>query len=144
MIALDTNLLVYAHRSDAEHHERAIDIVNTVVSGPDRFALPWTVVHEFLGAVTSPAKFERPTPARVACRQMDRLIGRRTTEVIGETPDHWPLVRELIEAATLQGRAVYDARIAATCLAHRVTELWTADRDFGRFPALKTKNPLVE
>ncbi len=25
----------------------------------------------------------------------------------------------------------------------RVTELWTADRDFGRFPALNARNPLV-
>ena len=48
---------------------------------------------------------------------------------------------------TLGGRAgrtfVYDARIAAVCLAHGVEELWTADRDFGRFPSLRTRNPLA-
>ncbi len=39
--------------------------------------------------------------------------------------------------------AVHDARIAAICLAHGVSELWTADRDFSRFPELKARNPLV-
>jgi hypothetical protein len=29
------------------------------------------------------------------------------------------------------------------CQNHGVRELWTADRDFGRFPDLKVKNPLV-
>jgi predicted nucleic acid-binding protein len=33
--------------------------------------------------------------------------------------------------------------IAALCLHHGVSELWTADRDFTRFPALRTHNPLV-
>lgn len=27
---------------------------------------------------------------------------------------------------------------------HGVHELWSADRDFGRSPALKVRNPLVE
>jgi predicted nucleic acid-binding protein len=38
---------------------------------------------------------------------------------------------------------VHDARIAALCLQHGVRELWSADRDFNRFPALRTRNPLV-
>jgi len=41
------------------------------------------------------------------------------------------------------GPRIHDARIAAVCLAHGVTELWTADRDFSRFPALRTRNPCV-
>jgi uncharacterized protein len=41
------------------------------------------------------------------------------------------------------GATVHDAKIAAICLSHGVTELWTADRDFGYFPELRTRNPLV-
>lgn len=37
----------------------------------------------------------------------------------------------------------HDARIAACCLLGGVGELWTVDRDFSRFPALKTRNPLI-
>ena len=52
-------------------------------------------------------------------------------------------LRGLLQQARLAGPAVHDARIAAVCLQHGVRELWTADRDFGRFPGLKAVNPLV-
>ena len=29
------------------------------------------------------------------------------------------------------------------CVSHGVTELWTADRDFSRFPSVPTRNPLL-
>ncbi|MBK8458188.1 MAG: hypothetical protein IPL47_14680 [Phyllobacteriaceae bacterium] len=43
----------------------------------------------------------------------------------------------------IAGGQVHDARIAAICIGHGVSARWTADRDFSRFPALKTANPLV-
>lgn len=42
-----------------------------------------------------------------------------------------------------RGALIHDARIAACCLTGGVGELWTVDRDFSRFPALKTRNPLI-
>jgi predicted nucleic acid-binding protein len=45
--------------------------------------------------------------------------------------------------ARIDGPRVHDARIAALCLRHGITELWTADRDFSRFPTLRVRNPLV-
>lgn len=41
------------------------------------------------------------------------------------------------------GAMVHDGRIAALCLHHGVSELWTADRDFSRFATLAVRNPLV-
>ncbi len=38
---------------------------------------------------------------------------------------------------------VRDARIAALCVGHGVTEFWTADRDFSRLPMLPVRNPLL-
>lgn len=43
----------------------------------------------------------------------------------------------------MAGEAVHDARIAALCLQHGVSELWSADRDFGRFPKVPVLNPLI-
>jgi predicted nucleic acid-binding protein len=43
----------------------------------------------------------------------------------------------------IAGAQVHDARIVALCLQHGVKELWSADRDFGRFPILAVVNPLV-
>ncbi|MDR2212077.1 MAG: PIN domain-containing protein, partial [Pseudomonadales bacterium] len=66
-----------------------------------------------------------------------------TLHLLAETPEHWPQLRELILKAKLQGPMVHDARIAALCLSHGVRELWSADRDFNRFPNLRVRNPLV-
>jgi hypothetical protein len=49
----------------------------------------------------------------------------------------------LITDANIAGPRVHDARIAALCMYHRVAELWTAGRDFSRFPAVSTRNPLI-
>ncbi len=62
---------------------------------------------------------------------------------IGETEAHLKHLESLALGARVQGAAVHDAHIAAICLAHGVAELWSADRDFARFPALRTHNPVV-
>jgi uncharacterized protein len=49
----------------------------------------------------------------------------------------------LLTAGKIAGAQVHDARIATLCLQHGVRELWSADRDFSRYPALKVVNPLV-
>lgn len=48
-----------------------------------------------------------------------------------------------LEQGKLSGLQVHDARVAALCLHHGVSELWTVDRHFGRFPNLTVRNPLV-
>jgi predicted nucleic acid-binding protein len=53
------------------------------------------------------------------------------------------VLARLLANGQVTGARVHDARIAALCLAHGVSELWSADRDFTRFPELKTRNPLV-
>lgn len=53
-------------------------------------------------------------------------------------------VNALCVNGQVQGGQVHDARIAACCLTHGVRVLWTIDRDFSRFPSLKTANPLTE
>jgi predicted nucleic acid-binding protein len=62
---------------------------------------------------------------------------------LGEGSRHIELLIELAVEGRAAGAKIHDARIAAICLEHGVSELWTADRDFGRFPSLKTRNPLV-
>lgn len=39
---------------------------------------------------------------------------------------------------------MHDARIAALCLLHGVRVLWSADRDFSRFPELAVVDPLAK
>jgi uncharacterized protein len=143
MIAVDTNILVYAHREDAPWHDAADARVRHLAEGRATWAIPWSCVHEFLAIVTHPRIYRPPTPLALALEQVDAWLESPTVATIGESGDHWKVVRASIESGRLSGGQVHDARVAAVCLAHGVTELWTVDRDFSRFPALRIRNPLV-
>ena len=99
MIAVDTNILVYAHREDSEWHGPAERAVRELAEGASAWAIPWTCVHEFLAVTTHPRIFKTPTPLAAALDQVDAWL---------EAPS-----------------------------------LWTADRDFSMFPALRVRNPLI-
>ena len=143
MIAIDTNLLVYAHREDSPFHDAALACVSACAEGRAAWALPWPCVHEFFSIVTHPRIYAPPTPPDLALVQIDAWLESPSLVLLGESEQHWPTLRPLLARARLAGPAVHDARIAALCLQHGVRELWTADRDFGRFPALRTVNPLL-
>lgn len=143
MIAVDTNILVYAHREDASHHDAALHALRGLAESRRPWALPWPCLHEFLAIVTHPRVYSPPSSMDHALQAFDDLICMRGVHVIGEDAGHAPLLRALLEAGGVTGPKVHDARIAAICLAHGVDRLWTADRDFSFFPTLRTENPLV-
>jgi toxin-antitoxin system PIN domain toxin len=143
LIAVDTNLLVYAHRIDSEWHEQAVARVRELAEARSPWALPWPCIHEFLAIATHPRIWDPPTPTEAALDQVEAWLESPSLVLLAEGPEHWNELRGQIEAGRISGPRVHDARIAALCLAHGVRELWTADRDFGRFPSLATRNPLA-
>lgn len=143
MIAIDTNLLVYAHRSDNPFHAAAAGLVRQLANGKAAWAIAWPCLHEFYNIVTHPRVYAPPSTPEQALRQMDIWLESPTLQVLAETPTHWPQLRDLLSRGKVQGAMVHDARIAAICLSHGVIELWSADRDFSRFDGLRTRNPLV-
>lgn len=142
MIAVDTNILVHAFDRGSTEHERAAAAVGELVLGRS-WGLPWPVPYEFLAVVTRGGANRRTAPLEVAIAALDGWLASPGVHLLGEGSDHWPRVRSILTAARASGALVYDARIAALCLAHGIAELWTADRDFGRFPRLRIRNPLV-
>lgn len=144
MIAVDTNVLVYAHRSDSDWHDRAAERLRTLAEKRAAWAIPWPCIHEFLAIVTHPRIYDPPTPTRAAIDQVESWLESPSLLLLGEGPAHWAALRPLLEAGKVAGPKIHDARIAALCLAHGVDALWTADRDFSRFPSLPTVNPLAD
>jgi toxin-antitoxin system PIN domain toxin len=140
VIAVDTNVLVYAHRSEAPQHERAARALASLAGS--RWAIPWACVHEFVGVVTNTRIFTTPTPAVTAFEALSAAQDAGAV-FLGESSDHLARLAGLLAKSGAAGPKVHDARIAAVCLSHGVSELWTADRDFGYFPDLRTRNPLV-
>jgi uncharacterized protein len=143
MIALDTNVLVHAHRTDSDHHAPALAALNTLVESGDRFAVPMPCVHEFLAVVTHPRVYAPPSTPAKALEAMAGLAELPRIVMLAEAPDHLARLTRLIVASGVRGPKVHDARIAAICLSNGVTELWTADRDFSYFPELRTRNPFL-
>jgi toxin-antitoxin system PIN domain toxin len=143
LIAIDTNLLVHAHRSDSEWHDPAAGRIRELAEGRSAWAIPWPCVHEFLAITTHPRIWDPPTPTERALEQVEAWLASPSLVLLAEGSDHWATLRAQIEAGRISGPRVHDARVAAICLAHGVRELWTADRDFGRFHELVVTNPLA-
>lgn len=143
MIAVDTNILVYAHRRDSEFHATAAETIRELAESPVPWSIPWPCIHEFCAIVTHPRIYDPPTDIDAAADQVDAWLEAPTLVMLTETPAHWSHLRGLLTGRRIAGAQVHDARIAAICTAHGVSVLLTADRDFSRFPELATKNPLL-
>ena len=141
MIAVDTNILVHAHRAESPWHEPAIKALGDLAA--EQWSLPWPCVHEFLSIVTHPRIFDPPTPLADALKAVDVWLKAPTVELLAEHTGYWDVLAELLSASRVSGARVHDARVAALCVFHAVDELWTADRDFSRFGGLRVRNPLV-
>lgn len=144
MIAVDTNVLVYAHRRDSPNHRLAYRAVEDLAASGRRWCLPWPCLHEFLAVVTHPRLYRPATPMPDALGVVEDLLAAPGATTIGEIDDHAGLLGRLLTGAPgVVGAKVHDARVAAICIGHGVSELWTADRDFSYFPQLTTRNPFV-
>lgn len=143
MIAVDTNLLVYAHREDSGFCEPAFEALRRLAEGSGAWAIPWPCLHEFLAIVTHPRIFDPPSPLELALDQIAAWLEAPGMVLLSESHAYADHLDRLVREASVTGPRVHDARVAALCLEHGVTELWTADRDFSRFPRLRTLNPLI-
>ena len=143
MIAVDTNILVYAHRGESPFHAPAFDCLKSLAEGRQPWGIPVSCLHEFLSVVTNPKVFSPPSSFEQALVQVDAWLASPTALLLHSGPQHWKILSDLTRKAKLQGGQFHYARIAAICVENGVSVLWSADRDFGRFKALKTVNPLV-
>jgi toxin-antitoxin system PIN domain toxin len=141
VIAVDTNLLVYAHRADMPQHQAANAVLRVLAEGALPWAIAWPCIHEFFATVTS-AKFKPVSTPKLAWGAIRNITASPSLRLIGEGVNHLQWLARFIAEGKVRGAMIHDARIAAICLAHGVNELWTADRDFSRFGELKTHNPL--
>lgn len=150
MTAIDTNILIYAHRKDAPKHDAARNCLRILAESRETWAIPWPCVHEFLAVVTN-RRAVLNCPESIVDAGRDRRDSRLAwvtlshpdLTLIGETTAHWLYLKQILTASNVTGPVTHDARIAAICRQHGVTRFLTADRDFSRFPDLHAVNPLT-
>ena len=142
MIAIDTNILIYAHRADSTWHTQASTVVTELAEGVTPWAIPWPCLFEFYAIVTHPKIYKPPTTVAGALLQIRAGLESPTLVLMSEDAGFIDTLEPFLKKSGVQGGAVHDARVAALCLRHRIKTLLSADRDFSRFPQLRTENPL--
>ena len=143
MILVDANLLIYAVDSDAPHHARARRWLEDTFSGGDHVGLAWVVVLSFLRVTTRPGILVRPLDPDQALAYVDSWLELPHVEAVEAGPNHWPVMRNLLETAGTLGNLTSDAHLAALAI-ERGAALYSSDHDFLRFPGLEHVNPLAE
>ncbi len=144
MIAVDTNILVYAVREDSPWHKAAIACMRDLAEGSSTWAIPWPCIHEYIAVVTHPRIYKPPTPLRDALLQVDYWIESPGLRLLGEGLNYWDHLKEILNTSKALGPIVHDAHVLSICLGHGVREIWTADRDFSRFRGIRVRNPLID
>ena len=142
MIAVDTNILVYAHRREAREHQVARDTIRVLAENHLPWAIPWPCVYEFFSVVTN-AKIwgdAASSPAQ-AWTQISAWCGSPSVRLLREVDDSLRILADLLQRPRVRGPIVHDGRVAALCLAHGVERLLSRDRDFALFPELRIENP---
>ena len=143
MIALDTNILVYAKRAEAVHHHPAEALLREFAAGERPWALTWACLYEFLRVVTHPKIFSPPTDLSDAIDGIENLLESSSLRMLGEGPGHFSQMRKTLIDGKVSGNLVHDGHIATLLVEHGVTEIWTADRDFHRFSGLRVIDPFT-
>lgn len=138
MIAVDTNVLIYANRAELPLHSVARTRLTELAQGAVPWALPVVAVWGFVRLVTQPI-FDPPTPIGQAIEFVDRLLGSPTVRVLGPGSRHWELLRSVLAGGQVRGGLVTDAVIVALCQEHGVDTVLSNDRDFHRFPEVKVE-----
>jgi uncharacterized protein len=143
VIALDTNILVHAHRRGTAHHQAAVALLKTLGEGAAPYALFWPSLYEFLRVVTHHRVFDPPSTTAEALEAVRDFLAPPVVRVLSETAHHSELLDRVVQESRVTGNLIHDAHLVALALEHGVHEILTLDEDFARFPQLTSRNPFV-
>ena len=141
MIALDTNILVYAHHTGYREHHRAQTVILEAAGNAGGFGLPFPCLAEFWTVVTHPASSGRPSRPREARAFLANLIAAGA-RVLYPSSGAAERVVKLAVDLDIRGGRIFDLQIAETCLTAGAREVWTHDQNFLAVPGLKILDPL--
>ena len=135
MIGLDTNLLVYAHRSAVGEHQSARRAITRASGHPDGWGFSLPVVFEFWSVVTHPAASGRPSTPEEAARFVAALEAAGAAVWMPGVGFGTRLAQLAVELSSV-GPRIFDLQIALMAFEGGATQLWTADRRFVSAPGL--------
>jgi toxin-antitoxin system PIN domain toxin len=143
VIAVDTNLLVYAHRTGAPQHRAARLALERAANDDAGWGIALASLAEFWSVVTHPASAGRPsTPVEAAAFVRSLLLsgGAQLWQPGAGFPDRFLM---LAADHSIRGSRIFDLQIALTAVENGAREIWTHDRNFLSLPGLRIRDPLA-
>ena len=111
MIAVDTNILVYAHRRESRVHEAAAEMLQALAEGDRRWSIPWPCCYEFLSVVTNRRIWRgAESSPDEAWNQLRAWVDSPSNLLLGETNGFLDILERLVRRPRVRGALVHDAR----------------------------------
>jgi toxin-antitoxin system PIN domain toxin len=143
VLAVDTNVLVYAADADSQFHPRCRDWLERQRSRPDAWYTSWPILYEFLRVTTHPRVMRRPWSAAAAWEFVTALLASPGLAVLVATHRHADVAGDVLaELPHLAGNLLYDAHTAILMREHGIRRICTRDADFNQFPFLEVIDPV--
>jgi toxin-antitoxin system PIN domain toxin len=136
LIAVDTNILVYAHRSESPKHHAALQWLRFLASPEAGLRIPLFCMSEFVSVVTRRGFYSPPSTLSQALSALELLLQNENTQLLMPKENHWLVLSKLLKATAATGASVFDAQIAALCFEHGIERILTEDKHFERFSDL--------
>ncbi len=139
--SIDINILLYATDSDSPFHAKAREFLdNQIGEGDCHFV--WDTLYGFLRISTHPGIFKNPLPPKIALENVRSVCDALGATVLAPDETSWEIFVNLSQRLAIKGKLVPDAVIASVLEANGISKIFTHDRDFWRFPALRPSDPI--
>jgi toxin-antitoxin system PIN domain toxin len=142
VIALDTNLLVYAHRAATPEHRAARAAIEDACTSRLGCGVAAPSIAEFYSIVTHPAASGRPSSSEEAATFLRALQEDGGLSVWTPGPQFVARLLQTANDLDVRGVRIFDLQIALCALEGGATELWTHDGRFVKVPGLRLRDPL--
>lgn len=141
MIVVDANLLIYSYDTDSSRHKKSRAWVERIFSDVEPVGLPWQTVSAFLRVITNRKLPGSRLPVEQAAEIVEEWLAQPNVRILAPGDEHWSMLKRTMIEGRASGPLVSDAELVALTVEYGGV-LYTADRDFARFPGLRWKNPL--
>ncbi len=143
MIALDTNLLVYAHRSAYPEHKATVCALEGLFQRPEGWGIPLFCFSEFWSLVTHPKMGNRPSSPVEAGGFLSFMLKDGEGLIFSPGIEFSFRLMQTASDLKITGTKIFDLQIALTAVDNGVKELWTHDQGFLKIPGLRIFDPLA-
>ena len=133
MIAVDTNVLIAAHRGEHPLHAKANARLRSIAEADAPWGLPVFCIGEFFRVATHARVFTPPSSLEEALRAIGGLLASPSVRLLNPGEAYFEHLSHALKSGDARGNLAFDAQIVAVCLEHGVNRLLTSDRDFSRF-----------